>query len=1224
MRINCHVHIFNLAAVRTPWALGVLRRRLERDVEPELLGKVAGEIAVEIVEDLDKLNEETLLRLFFEKLGGRELVPEIPGPLAGLLLRQVRRLVDRLIDRFREAPEADHREAGLFDVLETLRIAARPSVGDVADWLMRQLGPDDAVVPLVMDLTDGESDRDGTLFNAQLAATSRAILAYPGRLLPFVAVHPLRADHFALMTRALEELGFVGVKLYPSLGYEVDTPAMWEVYRYCHERGIPLLMHTNQSGFVGQPGADQFPDPKLWQRKILPELPELTICFAHFGGGGQLTEPPGPNEPDLPAGSWGKTILELMRDPRFPGTYADVSFHRRPMDSDELARNYFERLGRLLDHPDYRDSILFGTDFWFIRPRLRESSHWRFFEEHLSAERFQRLAERNPARFLGLPGSGARNAALDAHVDFVVRHADRLAAPPADWLLAAIEERHGAGARRQIEERTASLQPARRLLGGRWSALLGAAADRTLADDFDVALEAELDRLETDFLGFPIGFEAGGRLRARVFNRAGDTDPDAVLLPPGAGAGRPEPGHGPLLEFRDDRAWLKYRLEARIGAAARHAAGLAALEIAAGKTVVFADYRAHSRRGELLVDALRRDLRRPRFALSRDDVLLLGDGDALSFQTRGRIAGELRLDWQDVFTSGLGRLAHGLGPAASRLLAVRVEAGAAVSGRLEIVDDFRVVFARQGNWFRLAVRKVEASDKAVGVALRAGVRFANPAAVAAVLDQLVAERLGEPMGAVEALLVKAAPAGPRDRDLLRRLEDRLRVAGLDRVRDEVAALRQKLAETIRDVATARLEAGFTYHYNRLETQATVLEADLREGALEQLHHQLVDGDLTGLLERCSRGDGEIELLHFLRFEEHVRRRAWGFNLGPVGGADVREMAFRSHQDVAGAKKLSYVGLRSYEGRWLGGERWRWSVDLKADMPDFQPEPIAAGAFDYGLGFLLEWDRKLTRTALMECLDAARLWGAAGADVDVKALKQRVDELRLAGKPTAVQLQLLFDHATLGKILPWAVAAGDAELAAALAAAMPYRRARSHESPEARRQAYAGLWEDFLARARRPGFRFRRRDTARKWAVTAAASLRRSGFSAAAGAEERGLASSDRWDPASLAGTLYLNGSPLDHGLAFLSGLGLLRRAWRPRAERAAAGESHEAIATMFERMRSFWQQTHHVRAAGALLLEGARAAGVLEHVGASLTARRTEGEEEWIVALCPPVPRPPH
>lgn len=346
----------------------------------------------------------------------------------------VARVLQVIGERFQVSGEDDARKKGLVDLLEFLYILLQPSIRHVTRRLMEQQAPDGAVVALTMDITEGGTTND-VMYRHQLTHTANQILSYPGRFFPFVCVNTRRTDHFAIMERALVAQGYVGVKLYPSLGYQVDSQAMRAVYAYCAERGVPMLMHCSPGGFFRSKQAIHFSDPEHWQ-PILEDFPTMKICFAHFGGADNLVQA------QIPADSWTQRILDLME--AYDGVYTDISYNDAPMDGGEKEARYFDHLKRILADPVRGGRILFGTDYFLVRMRVREENFWTYFEERLTGSEFKQMAERNPARFLGLPtGNAALSQPMQNYMHFVARNSTRCAALPAPWLDRAIKRELG-------------------------------------------------------------------------------------------------------------------------------------------------------------------------------------------------------------------------------------------------------------------------------------------------------------------------------------------------------------------------------------------------------------------------------------------------------------------------------------------------------------------------------------------------------------------------------------------------------------------------------------------------------------------------------------------------------------------------------------------------------------------------------------------------------------
>ncbi len=449
MRINCHAHLFNATSIFTTSTLDILLKRITEMKIPDL---VKNELAKQVGNLLTKaggyVDEEILFRTIIEKVTAtsdfKKLLERL-SPSDSLRLElfggakledyAVEKLVS-LLGRIGDAVGKENQDAtksDMMDAISFIRLALLPGIRQVTDTLMEQLEHDDGVVALTMDITHDGSNRQ--LLEKQLADTAAQILAYPGRIFPFVAVNSRRPEHFSLMEAALNGKGFIGVKLYPSLGFAVDSPELFKVYAYCEEREIPLLMHCSEGGFYYADESRKNSDPLLWQA-ILEKHDKLKICFGHFGGAKYLTSP------TIPDTCWSRTILTLME--KYEGVYADIAFHSEPMEGGESEKNYFTNLSQLLQDSRYRSRILFGTDYFLSRQQLTETSSWEYFRAHLSPEDFRQIAEINPAAYLGLPIDGRKcSLAMENHLRYIYQQRDALLSEAGDWVKSALKVIYG-------------------------------------------------------------------------------------------------------------------------------------------------------------------------------------------------------------------------------------------------------------------------------------------------------------------------------------------------------------------------------------------------------------------------------------------------------------------------------------------------------------------------------------------------------------------------------------------------------------------------------------------------------------------------------------------------------------------------------------------------------------------------------------------------------------
>ena len=406
MYINCHAHIFNFQSVFTQQSVQTLINRI-LEMSPPVLADAYIERLVEdfmaartnpdqpenrLADWLIEFQESDTLADFFRRARSetRTNLERAKKRLAALVNRdnliENSCLLDQLIA---EDDTADAGTQSVADFIDFIRIGFMPSIRDVADELMAQTPDKAGIVALTMDIT--RSDLFERQFLQQLEDTAAAAARYHGRIFPFVAVNTNRSNHYAFMLKALDTLNFTGVKLYPSLGYEIDSPAMRKVYTYCERNQVPVLMHCNPGGFYYARQYIEHSSPMHWS-KILAAFPRLKICFGHFGGGEGLA---GADLPDRT--SWTGQILNLMED--HAGVFADISYHDDPMAGGPAEARYFENLQKLLRKDVIKDRILFGTDFFMIRVRLKDKNYWSYFNDHLGPD-FDTIARVNPQRFL--------------------------------------------------------------------------------------------------------------------------------------------------------------------------------------------------------------------------------------------------------------------------------------------------------------------------------------------------------------------------------------------------------------------------------------------------------------------------------------------------------------------------------------------------------------------------------------------------------------------------------------------------------------------------------------------------------------------------------------------------------------------------------------------------------------------------------------------------------
>ncbi|MEE4121034.1 MAG: amidohydrolase family protein [Paracoccaceae bacterium] len=270
--------------------------------------------------------------------------------------------------------------------------------------IARQYPQDTRFVVLPMDMAHGGWGTPAQPLSAQHDELAAMAAESEGRVLPFATVDPRSDDSVTEARRAIERLGFRGLKIYPRLGFPPDHEAlMGTLYPLLVERGLPVLSHCSRGGVTGRGlsvrRADALTDP----RAMLPVIeahPALRICLAHFGGqrdwDAYIREGLDPGDAHARRRNWLASILDLLREHVDGPLWADISFtlFARP--------HYLPFLKVFLEDEAVRARTLFGSDFYMTRQvETSEREVSVRLRQTLGEDTFRAIAETNPERWLG-------------------------------------------------------------------------------------------------------------------------------------------------------------------------------------------------------------------------------------------------------------------------------------------------------------------------------------------------------------------------------------------------------------------------------------------------------------------------------------------------------------------------------------------------------------------------------------------------------------------------------------------------------------------------------------------------------------------------------------------------------------------------------------------------------------------------------------------------------
>jgi predicted TIM-barrel fold metal-dependent hydrolase len=228
-----------------------------------------------------------------------------------------------------------------------------------------------------------------------------------GKMLPLIGFDPVRQfatrqafgdgkDHLAQVRKAIETQGFVGVKVYPPMGFrptrnawayppgttvlrpdktpvrcrlredepsqpvslggaDLDT-AMHQLFEYCIAEDVPVMAHCTSHGAESAKFRGYNSDPRHWRELLTMDggrFEELRLNLSHLGGD---TQRPG----------FADEAIRVVAE--FPNVYSDVGAHHLVWE-DPPARGVswaYELMSALEERRDWTRSLMLGSDWHTI------------------------------------------------------------------------------------------------------------------------------------------------------------------------------------------------------------------------------------------------------------------------------------------------------------------------------------------------------------------------------------------------------------------------------------------------------------------------------------------------------------------------------------------------------------------------------------------------------------------------------------------------------------------------------------------------------------------------------------------------------------------------------------------------------------------------------------------------------------------------------------------
>lgn len=256
-----------------------------------------------------------------------------------------------------------------------------------------------------------------------------------------------------IVSDALNDLGFIGVKLYPPMGFRPSgnrlerhwpehatdavgddigqklDDALARLYALCVSKGAPIIAHAANSNAAGA-GYGGRADPAYWV-DVFETYPDLRVCLSHSGSfWDKSITPVGPNRPanswEWVAGEYIQNFRTLNPNQEAP-IFLDLSYFSEILSDDAATKAvYAEYLKAFVSKfdPECRH-ILFGSDWSMLAREKRQGSFTTYLASFLKVDcgfndqQLNRIFIENALDFLGLREGATARLRL---TEFYVRH----------------------------------------------------------------------------------------------------------------------------------------------------------------------------------------------------------------------------------------------------------------------------------------------------------------------------------------------------------------------------------------------------------------------------------------------------------------------------------------------------------------------------------------------------------------------------------------------------------------------------------------------------------------------------------------------------------------------------------------------------------------------------------------------------------------------------------
>lgn len=540
-------------------------------------------------------------------------------------------------------------------------------------------------------------------------------------------------------------------------------------------------------------------------------------------------------------------------------------------------------------------------------------------------------------------------------------------------------------------------------------------------------------------------------------------------------------GKDALLAAIPAKVWLKYTLNANAAVKAGGKLQDFGLKLEANQVLQTSTYCLHSEE-DTVMKAVSGDLIEFINIFSKTALLKkMQVGEAVSLQITGGLEAGITAKWGDIFSQSLSSLTSLLNT--QKTLAININSGLQAAFKVTLTDNFVLRIAKTGeDEFKIVLKKD--LSKTVGLQAFAGVEvaFDKPENVDKVFTEVLEGLLGTAEKKLDEIIRKIKnelKLEPSEELLLKavlaRLGEEVNV-DINLIPNKIAAYKQKVRQTITDLANSAIKAGFTFEYQRNSANSELLVAKLNSKSLDMLHWDLLKFNLLPfhqtLAEAAKNGvqHPDIKVESYLNSKTTVKENNSGFSfrLGKflnISSKSSTKEEITERKNEKGERQFVYLGENFYEGEFFGKEYWG-SV-FSAQQPDFSQK----SSFDtFNYEFSLLWkpaNKKAKENDIVKIVDIAAVWKCIDDSGGTTfPLSQELNEKLEKAKDLRYAVSIKIGQDFFPKLLKLIAQQSSADrktmLTKAFAIATPYHLTVTiRQDVPTRTRLYLPLWEAYI-------------------------------------------------------------------------------------------------------------------------------------------------------------------